>query len=50
MHVACPFDFDLCKKIAADGMFKEDLVRVSARKKKETAEKLVKQGQSPILK
>ena len=43
VHAACPFDFDFCKKIAADGKFKEELSRVSARKRKEEVERLEKQ-------
>ena len=43
VHAACPFDFNFCKKLAADAKFKEEFVRMAARKEKEEAEKLQKQ-------
>jgi hypothetical protein len=43
VHAACPFDFDVCKKIATDGRFKEELAKNSAGRVKEEAEKLQKQ-------
>ena len=43
VHAACPFDFDFCKKMAADGKFKEEFARMAARKKKEEAGRLQKQ-------
>ena len=39
----CPFDFNFCKKLAADAKFKEEFARMAARKEKEGAEKLQKQ-------
>ena len=43
VHAACPFNADFCKKIVADGSFKKELERVSARKRKEAEEKLEKE-------
>ena len=43
VHAACPFDFDFCKKIAADGRLKDELAKNSARKVKAEAERLQKQ-------
>jgi len=43
VHAACPFDFDFCKKLAADVKFMEEFVRMAARKEKEETEKLQKQ-------
>jgi len=43
VHAACPFDADFCKKIVADASFKNELARVSAKKRKEAEEKLVKE-------
>ena len=43
VHAACPLNFDFCKKLAADGKFMEEFVRMAARKKKEETERLQKQ-------
>ena len=43
VHAACPFDFDFCKKIAADGRLKDELAKNSARKVKAETERLQKQ-------
>jgi hypothetical protein len=43
VRAVCPFKFEFCKKIAADKKFKDELVRVNARRQKEQEEKLERQ-------
>jgi hypothetical protein len=43
VHAACPFDFDVCKKIATDSRFKEELAKNSAKREKAETERLQKQ-------